>query len=429
VTVSQIKERIKASNLARDAGWMMLGQGAGFVLQAVYFVIVARLLGVIEYGIFVGAFAFVNLVGRYATLGTGPVFLRYVSVDESRFAEYWGNMLVLTAIGGTVLTGVLHFAGTRFLNPFSAALVLMAALANCFGMQVMMCTAQIFQAVGRMRNTALLNLLTSLLRTLTAATMWLTMHHATARQWTIASTLVSFVGAGMGLGAVLFQFHTPVFSLKLLRRRLVEGFEFAFASSTTSAYNDLDKAMLSHFGLNAANGIYTLAYRAVDIATMPIVSLRDAAMPHIFRKGAASLVEAAHYTGRLWKRSFPIALATAASMFFLAPLVRIIAGNGFAEVVSAIRWLSLIPIFRSVHEIAGSALTGAGLQRYRTGTQIVAVAVNAGLNLWLIPAHGWRGSAWASLATDGLLGAMNWSVLRLLVLRAQEETLSSTLSV
>jgi O-antigen/teichoic acid export membrane protein len=82
-----------------------------------------------------------------------------------------------------------------------------------------------------------------------------------------------------------------------------------------------------------------------------------------------------------------------------------------------------------VHEIAGSALTGAGLQRYRTGTQIVAVAVNAGLNLWLIPAHGWRGSAWASLATDGLLGAMNWSVLRLLVLRAQEETLSSTLSV
>jgi len=85
----------------------------------------------------------------------------------------------------------------------------MAALANCFGMQVMMCTAQIFQAVGRMRNTALLNLLTSLLRTLTAATMWLTMHHATARQWTIASTLVSFVGAGMGLGRFSFSFTRP----------------------------------------------------------------------------------------------------------------------------------------------------------------------------------------------------------------------------
>jgi len=72
---------------------MMLGQGAGFVLQAVYFVVVARLLGVIEYGIFVGAFAFVNLVGRYATLGTGPVFLRYVSVDKSLFAEYGGTCL------------------------------------------------------------------------------------------------------------------------------------------------------------------------------------------------------------------------------------------------------------------------------------------------------------------------------------------------
>jgi O-antigen/teichoic acid export membrane protein len=70
-----------------------------------------------------------------------------------------------------------------------------------------------------------------------------------------------------------------------------------------------------------------------------------------------------------------------------------------------------------VHEIAGSALTGAGLQRYRTGTQILATLLNLGLNLWLIPSHGWLGAAWASLATDGSLGVMNWSVLRFLTLK------------
>jgi O-antigen/teichoic acid export membrane protein len=429
VNISQGWQRITSSQLARDAGWMTAGQCLGFALQAVYFVVVARLLGVVEYGIFVGAFAFVSLVGRYSTLGTGPVFLRYVSVDNSRFAEYWGNMLVLTALGGTLLTAILHFAGVRFLNPASAALVLMAALANCFGMQVMMCAAQIFQAMGKMRVTAVLNLLTSLLRTVAAVVMWVTIHHATARQWTIASTLVSFIGAAVAIGTVLVRFHGPAFCFDLLRQRLIEGFEFAFASSTTSAYNDLDKAMLSHYGLNAANGIYTLAYRVLDIASMPVVSLRDAAMPKLFRKGVDGLPEAAQFAGRLWKRSFLIAVSGAAAMFLFAPVVPLVAGRGFVEIVFALRWLCLIPVFRSVHEIYGSALTGAGLQRYRTGTQMLALAVNIGLNLWLIPAHAWRGAAWASLVTDGLLGAMNWSVLQVLVLKTQEARLSSTLNV
>jgi O-antigen/teichoic acid export membrane protein len=57
--------------------------------------------------------------------------------------------------------------------------------------------------------------------------------------------------------------------------------------------------------------------------------------------------------------------------------------------------------------MTGSALTGAGVQRYRTAAQLVAAAFNFGLNLWLIPRHGWHGAAWASLMTDASLGAMN----------------------
>jgi O-antigen/teichoic acid export membrane protein len=420
--------RISSSALARNTGWMMAGQCLGYVLQAVYFVVLARLLGVTDYGIFAGAFAFVNLVGRYSTLGTGPVLLRYVSVNRSQFSRYWGNMLVLTAIGGVVFTTILQFAGSRLLNPKSAAIVLLASLSNCLGMQIMMCAAQIFQALERMTITAFLNLLTNFLRTVAAVGMLLMFHHATAYQWAVASTIVSLLGAAMAIGLVFFHFKGPEFSLALIRSRLVEGLEFAFASSTTSAYNDLDKAMLSHYGMNAANGIYTLAYRAVDVAAMPIVSLRDAAMPKIFRKGADGLPHAAEFAGRLWTRSFPFVAIAAVCMFLFAPVVPMIAGQGYVEVVSALRWLCLIPVFRSIHEISGSALTGAGLQRYRTGTQMVALAVNVGLNLWLIPAYGWHGAAWSSLATDGLLGMMNWGMLRVLVSRVQEKRLSSTLN-
>jgi len=36
------------------------------------------------------------------------------------------------------------------------------------------------------------------------------------------------------------------------------------------------------------------------------------------------------------------------------------------------------------------------------------------LNIYLVPRYSWHGAAWASLATDGALGVMNWVALFLL---------------
>jgi O-antigen/teichoic acid export membrane protein len=261
--------------------------------------------------------------------------------------------------------------------------------------------------------------LTNFLRTLAAATLLVLLHRVTAWQWALVSTGVSLIGSVLVVTVILFRFGRPHVSLDLLRQRLAEGVGYAFASSTTSAYNDLDKAMLSHYDMNAANGIYTLAYRAVDIATIPIYSLVAAAMPSFFRKGKDSLSDAAVLARRLWKRTFPISLVAASGLFFSAPLLPRFAGHSFAHAAEALRWLCLIPLFRSVHEIAGAALTGGGLQRYRTASQVAAVALNFVLNLWLIPIYSWRGAAWSSLATDGALGLMSWAMLRVLLLQSQ----------
>src|ERR1700687_2671725 len=68
-------QRLQPSTLAQNAGWMVMGQGAGFVLQAGYFVLLARLLGSTEYGIYAGTFALVSIASQYSALGSGTVFL------------------------------------------------------------------------------------------------------------------------------------------------------------------------------------------------------------------------------------------------------------------------------------------------------------------------------------------------------------------
>lgn len=415
-------ERVRQSALARNAGWMMAGQGSGFILQAIYFVVLARLLGAVQYGIFAGAFAFTNLVSQYSALGTGTLLLRYVSGDRKRFAAYWGNVLLVTSGVGSLLVLILHFVAPHALNPASAELVLLAGIANCLCAQLTTETGRVFQTFEKMRITALLNLLTNLLRTVIASAMLLSLHHASAWQWAVASVSVSALSAGVAIVMATLHFGWPQLAPRLFFEHGIEGLGYSFASSTASVYNDIDKTMLSHYNMNLATGIYTMAYRVIDIATIPILALRDAALPRLFQRGTHGLASAAQLSYRLLKRALPVSLLVSLMLFVTAPLIPHLVGKGFAESVSALRWLCLIPVFRSVHQMTGSALLGAGLQWHRTSAQIAAAALNFGLNLYLIPHFGWRGAAWASLAADGALGAMNWAILRLLVTQAERKT-------
>ena len=46
----RLAELIPHGSLARHYSWMFLGEGMGYLLRGVYFVLIARLLGVPQYG-------------------------------------------------------------------------------------------------------------------------------------------------------------------------------------------------------------------------------------------------------------------------------------------------------------------------------------------------------------------------------------------
>src|ERR1700733_1597974 len=81
-----MREQLRG-RLAKNASWMFLGQGVSFVVQACYFVLLARLLGSDQYGSFVGAAAAVSLLSQYSTLGSGLVLVRQVSRVHSDFPQ------------------------------------------------------------------------------------------------------------------------------------------------------------------------------------------------------------------------------------------------------------------------------------------------------------------------------------------------------
>lgn len=295
--------------------------------------------------------------------------------------------------------------------------MLCAAAGDCLCAPVTDAASRVFQAFEKMRATSFLKLLMNLLRALLAGFLLVQMHHATAQQWAVATLAASFAVGCSSLALVTWRYGKPAFSLRLLRQRSGEGAVFAVSDSTSGIYNNFDKAMLGHYGMNAANGIYTMAYRVVDICTVPMSSIHAAAFPSFFRKGMGGVHNTIPYALRILKRTGPVALLLAVAMALGAPVIPHLVGKSFSESVLALRWLCLLPFFRSFQYSAGDALTGAGHQKLRLGVQATAAVFNFGVNLYLIPNYGWLGAAWSSLATDGLLGIANWTVL--LVVRSQ----------
>jgi O-antigen/teichoic acid export membrane protein len=403
--------KIKSSALARNAGWMFAGQGLSFVVQGLYFVILARVLGSLQYGILAGAAALVTVVSQYSTMGSGLLFLRYVSPDHEKFREYWGNILLSTAVFGSILVIGVRFAGTWMIGPASASILVLLAIGDCMCGQLTAAAGQVFQTFEKMRITASLNLMTNLFRLILAAGMLIFLHHASAWQWAVASLTVSLLAVITAIVTVTVRFGWPIFRPVLMLKRLGEGSIFAVSGSTTSVYNDIDKVMLGHYGMTIANGIYTMAYRVVNIAAMPIMSIQAAAFPRFFREGVNGVTATEPFARKILKRTALIGALGAAGMFLFAPIIPHLVGKGFSQSVNALRWLCLIPLFRCMHVGAGDAMAGAGYQKYRLGAQAIAAGGNFLLNLYLIPRYSWFGAAVASLLTDGSLAIMSWSLL------------------
>ena len=407
--------RLHSSSFFRNAGWMFLGQGLSYVFQATYFILLGRLLGATEYGIYMGAVALAAIFSQYSALGSQWTFLQYVSPNHGEFSRYWGNILMATIGLGTLFTVVLALAGPHIARSYSPAMLLCVAAGDCLCMQIANATAFVFQAFERMRLTATLNILTNLLRVILAGTLLICFRHASAFYWAAAALAVSACAVFVAIALVSRHFGRPTFSLSLLKKRSGEGLVYALSSSAGNVYTDFDKVLLGHFGMNAANGVYSMAFKAVSIFCMPIGSIHNAAFPRIFQRGKVDGIKGtAPYVLRILKRTAPLSLLMAAILWVTAPILPHLLGPSFTESTSALRWLCLLPLTRAFQWSAGDALTGAGLQRYRLGTQIAAAALNLSMNLYLIPRHGWLGAAWASIATDGALAAMNWTALLML---------------
>jgi O-antigen/teichoic acid export membrane protein len=401
-----------SKRLVKGAVSMFAGRLLNFGLQAAYFILLARLLhGAREYGLFSGVFAFVSAVTPYSAAGSAMLFMRYVSSNSKLSPVYWGNALVLTSAFTLVMCVASLLLGvfSHFLaHPYLTAILL---LANCLFSQVTVLAGMLLFSLDKLRMSAILNTVSNAARFLVVVLLKLSYSQVSASYWSVALTVASLAAAVYSYWQVHKVIGVPRYDLRLLRSRLGEGFGFSFAGSTEAVNNDIDKMMLAHFQLDLQNGFYTLAYRIIDFATAPIGSICASVTQRQFQlahKGIGPVMRLARKSTLV---SIGIGLLIILPIIGVARFIPLMVGPSYSGVVQVLYWLCWLPAIRSVHQLAGAAVTGLGRQPLRTAAQASAAVLSVILNLLWIPRFGWKGAAVATLLCDGVMALLNVGIL------------------
>ncbi|MEM7590967.1 MAG: oligosaccharide flippase family protein [Cyanobacteria bacterium P01_A01_bin.83] len=418
MNLSEIKFKAKnlfQSNLARDTLWMLFSKLFNVVMQAAYFVIIARLLGKENYGSFIVITATASIVFPFVPLGSEHLLVKNVSTNRETFGTYWGNGLVLlTANGAFFALVLLMLSPLLFPNNVQWGAILLILLADLICLALLDLGYKALMATNMIHKTAQLGILSTCSKLLAALSLAVFFTNPRVATWGYLYFTSSIIMATVTILLVNKMVGSPRPVFSELKSNIVQGLYFSISTSANNINANLDKSMLGKLAGVGAAGIYGSAYRFIDVGNVPLLALFGATYTRFFQHGASGIRGSLGFAKRLLPMLTLYAIASVVGFWLLAPLIPTILGEDYHDAVEALLWLSPLPAIATFQYLAADTLTGSGYQKARSVVQVGAAIINVLLNIWLIPRFSWKGAAYATLISDSLRLLSLWIIVLLI---------------
>lgn len=414
----KIKARVgslTSSSLLKDSTWMLASRGSNILIQAAYFVVLARTLGSEDYGVFVGIAAVASMINAFAAWGSNQVLVKNVSRDSSVFQDYWGNALATILCLGGILTLILSFTIPHFIASSTPVLVALIFSADLIGINIIQASISALLARERFSIAALSTTILGIFKLVAAIALALFLPRAGITAWGILYAVSTVLSALLGAAIVSFLLGSPKLSISKMKQEFVQGFYFSISQSSDFINENIDKAMLSSMSTLQATGVYGAGYRVVTVFTIPIFSVASATFPRFFQHGTSGIGGSLRFAKKLLPVFLLYGVLAAITLVLMSPFMVRVLGEDFSEIERLLVVLAPLPMITGLQVLFGDTLTGANLQGFRSSIQVSSAFLNFLINLWLIPRYSWEGAAWATLISEstkflGFLGAVIFCV-------------------
>jgi O-antigen/teichoic acid export membrane protein len=394
----RVRSEWRPGSIATGTFAMTAGMGLRTIGQVGVFLLVARMLGVQAYGAYAAVLAIAGALGGFGGFGTHMLMQRDLARGRSAFARVWGRTLAIVALSTPILLGLyLLLAWAVLPARISWVVVLSIGIAEILFAPIVLGAINAYQGHDRIGRAARLVLVPVIPRLVAAVLLFgIAASLPTDTRlvaWSVMYVLAALCAAAYALFRVRRDLGFPSMpDVRELYTCAREGGAFAFGGAALKLYADLDKTLVARLATLEAAGTYSAGYRVVDMATIPMTAMLAATMPKVFRAGENGLGSALRYGWQILPVLALYAVLIGGLLFWAAPLLPIVLGEGFRPAVTALHWLCWLPLISLPRLLLQSLLIGADKQRTVTLVLSVGVLLNVLLNVGFILLLGWRGA-------------------------------------
>lgn len=398
-------------SLGRNTGLLFIADVAVAAGRMLTFFLLGIALGADELGRYVAVLGLAQLVFPASRVGISHVMVRGIS-RGNRFEEDWSKSTTVTILG-SVLGALVTVLIAEVIFDVSPLTSLLIGFAQLLGLGFLQAGGMASAAHGRSEIGIAINAASTVFRLLAILGFFFAVSSRSVDVWAWF-LLPSMVATAVSTMYIMQRFldARPRFVLPT-REDLALGSGFVFVEFGSTAQSDIDRVVLGAYGLDADAGVYAAAFRVAELANLPLGALLRASYSEFFRRGSNSVAEALQYARKLTSYSVAYGICAGIGLWVLAPLLQVLMGDGFADSVTALRWLSFVPAVRALQIFPANVLTGVDRLWERARLMMTSASINLASNIVLAPTYGWRGAAVSTLIAELFFAGILWrSVLR-----------------
>ncbi len=380
----------------------VIGRIGNLALGVVVTLIVVRTLGKSGFGEWSTIFAVTQIATNFGELGLNQVAVSRAASDPPQEAQWLGALVSLRVLLA-IPTALLALAGVALIAPTAAVAIAGVLIAATILANAPSAIGAVFQL--RVRNDLTIAVITlgSVVWTAGAIVVSLTSKSidafAAAFLATAAITTIATIALALRLSPLRL-----VASRERWRALLRVGLGVGAAGILVTLYVKLDQVLVFQIAGSVQAGLYGAAYRILDQIQFIPVSVMTTLFPLI---AAAYPSDRARVRGLLQTTGEYLTMASLPALAFTIvaahPIVALLFGSEFAQAAPALPILMGAFVSISFGYLAGNMVVILELQRSFFRYAAVGLALNASLNLLLIPHYGFLAAAWITLATEVLV--------------------------
>ncbi|MEK7653109.1 MAG: flippase [Patescibacteria group bacterium] len=400
-------------SLAKNTTYLTVALAIQKLLAFVYFIFVARGIGVENTGRYSFALSFTTIFAMFLDFGLTQILIREAARNRENSQKYLANVIGLKLIGSVIVYGAIVLAVnlmgypeiTRQLVYVSGLVMIIDSFSLSFFGTLRGCQNLKYESAG-----VVLNQLAVLLIGLLVLKLQLGL--VVLIGVFLVGSLVNFL---ISFSALRFKYKIKPqirFNLQIIKHLLVLALPFGIAGFFIRIYSSIDIVLLSKLADDKAVGIYSVAYKIAFALQFVGVAFSASVFPafaHCFVSSkeelAKTFTKSMYFLGVL---ASPIAVGL---IMLSDKIIGPVFGAAYIASSSPLKIFMLALIFIFLCFPATAILNACNRHTRNTVHLGVIALVNTVLNLILIPIFSYNGAAFATLFTYILLFGLSMAVV------------------